>query len=211
MRAAGDESFGQFGDEPRARRGDLSAPRSARGRRADPLAALGRFVAESAVDEAARARARLRWQQQLALEESSWLGLLCDLADTGQRAVLATTLGRRLAGVLCGAGRDFVCVRTADHGIIVVAIAAVTAIERVDRQATPSGRSTAHSDVTLRELLRELVAERPVVTWQLDDRDAITGRLVGVGEGFVQLRIDGDPPSTSYVPIGDRAMIGLDG
>jgi hypothetical protein len=34
---------------------------------------------------------------------------------------------------------------------------------------------------------------------------------VGVAQDFVHLRVDGDPPSMTYLPIGDRAVIGLGG
>jgi hypothetical protein len=212
MRAVGDDAFESFDDEPpRARTGDLSARRSSGGHRADPLAALSRFVAEGAVEQAARARSRLRWQHQLALEETSWLGLLRDLAETATPVVVATTFGRRLAGTLTALGADFVCVGVRAHGTVILSVSAISAVERVDRRAAPSGRAAAASETTLRELLAELAVDRPEITWHLDGRDAITGRLVGVGQGFVQLRVEGSSPSMSYLPIGDRAMIGLDG
>ena len=40
---------------------------------------------------------------------------------------------------------------------------------------------------------------------------AIPEVLQGVGQGFVHLRVDGTPPSLSYLPVGERTMIGLDG
>jgi len=60
----------------------------------DPMAALTRFVGEGAVEFAARSRSRARWQRQLAVEESTWLGLLCELAETQATTLIDTTIGR---------------------------------------------------------------------------------------------------------------------
>jgi hypothetical protein len=211
MRAAGDDAFESFDDEPRARTGDLSAPRSTGRRQPDPLAALSRFVAESAVEQAARARARLHWQQQLALDETTWLGLLRDLAEAATPVVLATTFGRRVAGTLTALGADFVCVAPRAGPTAIVTMGAIAGVERVDIRLAPSGRTAAPSETTFRELLAELATDRPTITWHLGDGDACSGRLMGVGQGFVQLRVDGATPTISYLPIGDRAMIVLDG
>jgi hypothetical protein len=208
MRAAGDDSFDEV--PPRAQAGDLSAPRSAGRRNADPLAALSRFVSEGAVEQAARARSRLRWQHQLAIEEGTWLGVLCDLAESGASVAIDTGLGRRLTGSLTAVGADFVVLATSG-GIVVLAIGAISAIQRSDGRSGPLGRAGAPSHTTLHEVLSGLAADRPSLTWHLDDRTTLRGRLVGVGQGFVHLRTDGSPPSTKYVPIGDRAMIVLDG
>jgi hypothetical protein len=208
MRAADDEPFDD--DTPRAQPGDLSAPRSARRRNADPLAALSRFVAEGAVEQAAEARSRLRWQQQLALESGTWLGLLCDLAETGASVVVDTNLGGRLSGTISAVGVDFVCV-TARAGIVVLTTAAIVAIQRADGRSAPVGRSGAPNDLTLPEFLTTLAVDRPTVTWHLNDHNTMTGQLVGVSQGFAHLRIDGARPSTAYVPLADHTMIGLDG
>ena len=208
MRAAGDAPFDD--DAPRARPGDLSAPRSAGRRNADPSAALSRFVGEGAVDQAAEARSQLRWQQQLALESSTWLGLLADLAETGAPVVIDTRLGRRLTGPMTVVGVDFVCV-AAPAGTVALATAAIVAIQRSDGRAGPSGRSGTPNDQTLPEFLTTLADDRPTVTWHLNDHNIMTGQLVGVSRGFAHLRIDAPAPSTAYVPLTDHTMIGIDG
>ena len=209
MRAAGDDSFDEV--PPRARSGDLSARRSAGQRPADPLEALSRFVGEGAVERAARARSRLRWQQQLAIESGTWLGLLCDLADAGAPVIVDTTLGRRLAGTISVVGVDFVCVAPLGGGLVVLASGALTAVQRADGRAAPAGRSAASNDLTLPEFLTTLAVDRPTVTWHLNDYNSLTGQLVAVGQGFVHLRVDATAPSTTYAPITDHTMIGLDG
>jgi hypothetical protein len=175
------------------------------------MAALTRFVGEGAVEHAAHSRSRARWQQQLALEEGTWRGLLCDLAETAAATVIDTNLGRRLQGTVVAVGSDFVTVTTMAGGHFVVAIGAISAIHLAAGQTAPLGRVVAANHTTLSELLAELAIDKPTLTWHLTDRTAVTGQLVGVGRGFVHLRVEGTPPSTSYVPIGDRAMIGLDG
>jgi hypothetical protein len=175
------------------------------------MAALTRFVGEGAVEHAARSRSRTRWQHQLAMEEGTWLGLLCDLAETGAATVIDTHIGRRLQGAIVAVGADFVTVTTSVGGHVVLASAAISAIHLGPGQTGPFGRVVAANETTLRELLGELAVEKPTLTWHLTDRTSVTGQLVGAGQGFVHLRIDGTPPSTSYLPVGDRTMVGLDG
>ena len=207
--AGGDDSFDAT--EPHARPGDLSAPRSSPRGRADPMAALTRFVGEGAVDNAARSRSRTRWQRQLAVEEGTWLGLLCDLAETHATAVIDTTIGRRLRGIIATVGSDFVTVATTTGGRVVLAITAISAVQLAPGQRAAVGRATMANLPTLSEMLAELAVDRPPLTWYVTGGTSITGQLMGVGQGFVQLRIGGTPPSTSYVPIGEGTMIGLDG
>lgn len=208
MRAAGDDSFDE--QLPRARPGDLSAPRSTPGRRADPLEALSRFVAEGAVERAAQARSRVRWQRQLAIEAGTWLGLLCDLAETGASVVIDTVIGRRVSGTITSVGVDFVVASTGDR-MTVLALGAISTIQRADGHAAPAGRSGAPNDMTLPEFLTDLAVDRPTVTWHLSERQAVAAQLMAVGQGFVHLRTDGAAPSMSYAPITDHTMVGLDG
>jgi hypothetical protein len=175
------------------------------------MAALTRFVGEGAVEHAARSRSRTRWQHQLAIEEGTWPGLLCDLAETEARTVIDTHIGRRLQGSIVAVGADFVTVATTAGGHVVLATAAISAIHLAPGQSGPIGRVSPPDQTTLRELLAELAAEKPVLTWHLTDRTSVVGQLVGVSQGFVHLRVDGTLPSTSYLPVGDHTMVGLDG
>src|SRR5687767_6923954 len=126
MGPGGEDSFDPA--RPRARPGDLSAPRSSGRRPPDPMAALTRFVGEGAVEHAARSRSRARWQRQLAIEEGTWRGLLCDLAETAAPVVIDTHVGRRLQGIVVAVGRDFVTVTTLSGGHFVLATAAISGI-----------------------------------------------------------------------------------
>ena len=179
----------------------------------DPMAAVTRFVGEGAVEFAARSRSRTRWQRQLAVEEGTWLGLLCELAETQTTMVVDTTIGRRLRGTITAVGHDFVTVAPTIGGHVIVAIAAISAIQQASGNpaSTGTGLTVSTDRPTLRELLTELAGDRPQLTWHLTDRTSVTGQLIGVAHGFVQLRDTGTPPSTNYVPIGDRTMIVLDG
>ena len=175
------------------------------------MAALTRFVGEGAVEYAARSRSRARWQHQLAVEEATWLGLLRDLAEIGASTIIDTSLGRRVLGTVASVGRDFVTVATASGLTAVVATAAISAIHLGPRQPPVVGQAGAASDTTLSDLLAELAVDKPTLTWFLTDRTSVAGQLVGVGRGFVHLRVDGTPPSTSYLPVGDRLMLLLNG
>jgi len=177
------------------------------------MAALTRFVGEGAVEFAARSRSRTRWQRQLAVEDGTWLGLLCELAETQTTMLIDTTLGRRLRGTITAVGHDFVTVAPTIGGRVVVAIAAISAIQQASGHPASTGTGAPTNTVgpTLHELLTELAGDRPQLTWHLTDRTSVTGQLIGVARGFAQLRDTGTPPSTNYVPIGDRTMIVMDG
>ena len=175
------------------------------------MAALTRFVGEGAVEHAARVRSRIRWQSQLAVEEGTWVGLLCELAETQATTLIDTSIGRRLRGSITAVGSDFVTLTTTTGGQILLAIAAISAVQLSPGQSANTGRVPATDRTTLSELLGELAIDRPVLTWHLTDRTSTTGQLIGVGRGFAQLRLAGTPPPTSYVPIGDRTMVALDG
>lgn len=175
------------------------------------MAALTRFVGEGAVEHAARSRSRARWQHQLAIEEGTWRGLLCDLAETAAATVIDTILGRRLQGTVVAVGSDFVTVTTTAGGHIVLATGAISAIHLGPGQTPPLGRAVGASHTTLSELLAELAVDKPTLSWHLTERTSVSGQLVGVGRGFIHLRVEGTPPTTSYLPVGDRTMIGLDG
>jgi hypothetical protein len=177
----------------------------------DPMAALTRFVGEGAVEFAARSRSRTRWQRELAVGESTWLGLLRELAETQVTTLIDTTIGRRLRGSITAVGSDFVTVTTTIGGHVLVAIAAISAIQQASGNPAGTGAGATGDLTTLHELLAELAVDQPRVTWHLTDRTSITGQLIGVARGFVQLRDTGTPPSTNYVPIGDRTMIAFDG
>ena len=56
---------------------------------------LARWVAEAKVDEAARARARERWLQQQAIEETTFPSVVADLADRERPVLVHTSSGRR--------------------------------------------------------------------------------------------------------------------
>jgi hypothetical protein len=209
MGAGGEDSFDPT--RPRARPGDLSAPRSAGRRTPDPMAALTRFVGEGAVEHAARSRSRARWQHQFAIEEGTWRGLLCDLAETAASVVIDTDLGRRLQGIVVAVGSDFITMTTTAGGHLVLATGGISAVHLGAGQRGPIGRPVPSNQTTLRELLAELAVDKPTLTWHLTERTSVTGQLVGVGRDFVHLRVEGTPPTTSYLPLGDRTMVGLDG
>ena len=174
------------------------------------MAALTRFVGEGAVEYAARSRSRARWQHQLAVGEATWHGLLRDLAETGAASVIDTTIGRRIQGTIVAVGGDFVTVG-ASGTTFVLATAAISAIHLGQGQAAPVGQAAGASQTTMSDFLAELAVDKPALTWFLTDRTSLAGQLVGVGRGFVHLRVDGTPPSTSYLPVGDRTMMVLDG
>ena len=108
-------------------------------------------------------------------------------------------------------GHDFVTVSPTIGGHVIVAIAAISAIQQASGSPAGTRPGASTNLTTLHELLSELAVDRPQLTWHLTDRTSITGQLIGVARGFVQLRDTGAPPSTNYVPIGDRTMIVLDG
>ena len=170
---------------------------------------LERWAADAAVDEAARRRARARWLQVAAEEEASLVGTLVDLGERGQPVVVEVG-DHRMRGTIAGVGGDFVAVRTERGGPALVPLDVVDAVRAEPGAADVRGDRAATLDVTLDAVLGPIAADRPDVLVRTRGGVVLRGQLRSAGSDVLRLRVEGDPPTPTWVPVSAVAVIVLD-
>ena len=190
------------GPDPSHARGVLGGP-DALGR------ALERWVADAAVDEAARARARAHWLRVAAEEEASLAGTLVDLAER-RRSVVLDAAGQRLQGVVVGVAEDFVAVRTDQGQQALVPLDAIEVVRSDPGAADVVGDRSATLDVSLAAVLGPVAADRPDVLVRTRHGVAVRGQLRSAGGDAIRLRLAGDQRAPAWIPLSAVALLVLD-
>lgn len=176
----------------------------------DPLGrALSRWAADAAVDEAARRRTRERWLRLQAEEESTLAGTLVDLAER-RRPVVLDVGEQRLRGTVAGVGADFVAMRSDRGQQMLVRTAAIDVLRSEPGGVDVRGDRTVTVDVGFDALFGPLSADRPDVLVRTMAGVAVRGRLTRASIDVVRLRVDGDPPVPTWIPIAAIALLVLD-
>ncbi|MCU1453754.1 MAG: hypothetical protein JWN46_1900 [Acidimicrobiales bacterium] len=151
---------------------------------------LGRWLAEQRVDQAAAERRREGWMRRIAAEEGTLAGVLVDLAEREGPVVVHVTTGRRHRGVIRTVGGDFIGLCTEADQSLLVRIDAIASV-RPEPAAAPSiGRRALHVEVTLGDVLGDLVGDRPRVFAVTSDGAGIGGTLRSVGRDLLVVRPD---------------------
>jgi hypothetical protein len=168
----------------------------------DLLGRLARWAREAAADEAVAARARERWLRRAAEEGATFAGVLLDLAERGSPVLVAGRAGRRHRGAVAAVGADFVGLRLADGGQVLLAVAGVASVRAEPRAAPAAGDRPVEVDIGLAEALAAVAEDRPrVLVVTLADADGLAGELRSVGRDVLVLRLDGPARATAYVPL----------
>ena len=168
----------------------------------DLTEALHRFAAEAQVGEAAAGRARQRWLEQQAAEETTFAGVLADLTDRGRPVLVHTTAGRRHRGRLQVLGVDFVSISTDVGSDVLIALRAVTSVRSQPRDgAAHSGRAVS-VDLSFAAAVAALAGDRPRLAVATTDETTVNGELRAVGQDVLTLRVDGDTRANVYIPLG---------
>ncbi len=178
--------------------GDLVA--SADGVLGGLAGSLERWAAEALVDEAARTRARQRWLRLQAEEGSSLLGALVDLAEHGRPVVLDVG-DHRIRGQVVGIGTDFLALRSERDQDVLVRTAAIEVVRAEPGQRDVVGDRAALVEVGLAAVVGPLAAERPDISVRTRSGTVVRGQLRLAGTDVLRLRVDGDPPTSSWVPL----------
>ncbi|MFN3215386.1 MAG: hypothetical protein ACE367_02705 [Acidimicrobiales bacterium] len=166
-----------------------------------PWSTLERWIAEGAVDEAARARARRGWLREQAAASTSFVAVLADLADRGRPVLVHGTTGTRHRGRIAGLGADFVALTT-DHGsLVLVAHHAIAAVRSEPGDRPMRSMRAPELGLSLTQVLAELGEDRPRVAIATAGSAQIAGELVSVGVDVATVRLDGDARATVYVPL----------
>lgn len=162
------------------------------------------------MEGSAESRTRERWLQAAAEADATFSGVLLDLAERGTAVAVSTSCGRRHHGGIEVLGADFVALRLATGGEVLLALAAVAAVRTAPLVDTALGERAVSTELRLADVLAELAAERArVLLVTVDGTESVAGELRAVGHDVVTIRSDGDPPATAYVAVGAIAEVTL--
>lgn len=192
--------------------GALPAPEGIlRGQGVPSLAArLDAWLADARVDGSADARARERWLQAAAEADATFAGVLLDLAERRVAVAVTTTVTRRHHGCIEVLGADFIAVRTATGGELLVSLHAISSVCTAPLVEPAVGERPVTTELRLTDVLAELAGERArVVLVPGGGGDAVSGELRAVGGDVVTVRTATDPPGTAYVLVPNLAEVGL--
>jgi hypothetical protein len=167
-----------------------------------PWSTLERWIAEGAVDEAARARARRGWLREQAAASTTFVAVLADLADRGRPVLVHSSTGTRHRGRIAALGADFVALAT-DHGaLVLLSHHAITTVRSEPGDPPMRSMRAPELGLTLAQVLSDLGEDRPRVAIATNGSTQLAGELVSVGLDVVTVRLDGDARATVYVPLG---------
>jgi hypothetical protein len=200
-------------DERPGARGEAELPARdpiLRGAHLPSLAArLDAWLADARVEGSADARARERWLEAAAAADATLAGVLLDLAERGTALTVATAAGTKHHGCVEVLGADFIALRTATGGEVLVALGCLSSVRTAPSVAPASGERPVTTELLLREVLGELAAERAPALLLTVGGDAVRGELRAVGEDVVTVRTAGPDPATVYVPVGGIVELAL--
>jgi hypothetical protein len=181
----------------------------------DPfLRALDAVVADARAAEAARERSQERVLRDVAAAESTFVGVLVDLAERGVPVVVRTASsgGRSFRGQVLAVGRDFAVVRDGARPPVLVALAGLASVrpEPDALGSTAAAGRPAPLDVSLAALLARLGDDRPRVQVVAGD-EPVAGQLRSVGVDVLTVRLDGDRGLLAHVHLATvREVVLLD-
>lgn len=162
------------------------------------IADLLTWAASARAAEGASSRSQVRSLVDQAAADSTWAGLMVDLAEMAAPVILATT-GHQWTGRLVGAGRDFVVLERTGAGPVLVSLGAVTRVSR-SGAGRPGGDRSPALDLGLAGAIEALASERvPVTVWC--GATPSKGQLTGLGRDYLALLPDGGRPDPVFIPL----------
>ena len=164
------------------------------------FASLERWLSDAAAEEAARERSQERSLRDASVQSATFVGVLVDAAERGERVVVRTTTGRMLQGAIKAVGRDFVVV-AGDASAAFVSLSGVAAVRLHPgrRAEDTAGDRVAPVRASLASVLAGVAVDRPRVQMGITgEPHPVTGELRAVGLDVVTIALDG--MTTAYVP-----------
>lgn len=154
--------------------------------RVEPAASLTRLISETRVNEAGRSRARRHWLAQQALEETTLISTLVDLAEAGTNVVVHTAGGRRRAGSVAAVGTDFVALRNGGNCLSCLSFSGIGAIRTKEPGSPAHTDRAAQLETDLRTALAEFASDSlEAIIWLSANTEPISGLLRAVGADLV--------------------------
>jgi hypothetical protein len=175
------------------------------GSQADALLnAFARWSAEMRVRAETTGRSRQRWLHQQASESATFAGTLLDLAERrSQVSVLSP--GRRFSGRLVGVGANL-CVLEEPTRVTVVTLSQVIAVQPhldapIRGLSVATGNRPVALEMTFSQALAAMASDLAPIRLALSGTETLVGDLVAAGEDVVTLRVRGNPPRSTFIPI----------
>jgi len=162
-----------------------------------------RLLGELRIEEAARERSRRRWLRQSSEENSTFVGVLVDLAEGRTPVALATEAGE-VRGRLNEVGADYCIVDDGRVELVcrLLAVKSVLADTRAGRTAVaPAGDRHVRADRTLHDLLAVWMDERPEISATVGARVRHRGALAWVGTDLFALHVSSSGGRVVHVPL----------
>jgi hypothetical protein len=171
-------------------------------------ARLDRFVADARVQDAAAARTRERFLLEVAEQEATLHGVLCDLAERGSH-VSVEVGDRRHQGSITGVGVDFLALQVIGGPELLLASSALTLIRAASGRAPSVGDRAPSTELRLADLLHELAADRERVRLVTVSGTVLTGQLRSVGHDVAVVRLGSPDDGSVHVPLRAIAEVAL--
>lgn len=165
---------------------DSHSPRAPRLTADDPLAPLAHWLAEGRVEAASEARARQRWLERQAAEEATIAGVLLDLAERSRPIVVRTKGAHTAQGTITAVGTDFVAVRVARLGELLVPLTSIATLRTVPGESPVVGARPLSFVIVFAEALVEMAADRPEVLVSTGNEE-IRGSLRSAGRDLISV------------------------
>ena len=166
----------------------------------EPLARLHEWIADGRVDEAARARARQRWLERQAAEESSLLGGFVDFAERNRPVCVTTKAGHRLTGLIVAVGADFGIVRDERMGDALVPTHSIAVVRPSPGDDLPIGDRSVDMVLTFGGALIELAPQRPEAVVAVGG-EQLRGDIRSASLEVAVLALDGDRRQLVHVAV----------
>lgn len=173
----------------------------------DPFLALSDAAAQDAV---VAERRRLREQLDRAAEVATWVGALRDLAESRRPVTVLVAGGRSRRGMVTAIGADVLVVTVGSGDRLLVRLDTVRAVyvgspvTGAADAAVPAParghRGPASTRRFLAVLAGELESDPEVSLWLDAVADPLRGRVLGVGEDVLSLRLGGGAGVVAQVP-----------
>ena len=172
------------------------------------------MLADATVEQAARDRAAERALQQAAEEDSTLLGSLVAIAESGATVTVRTSSaggGRDHRGVVIGVGRDFFVLQPEPpRPTAFIPFAGATSVRAAAGEAPAGGAGRKPPvDASFAAILGGLAAARPRVQLALRGGDLVVGDLRVVGRDVATLALDGFQRAALVVPLASIADVAL--
>ncbi len=164
--------------------------------------------------DAVRSRSTARAHHAVAAQLATWTGSLHDLAESRRSATVRTISGGVRRGTLTAVGLDHLVLSSPDGALVLIALGEITLV-RPDPSTYPptvaTGDRGRSQDRTLLEALEVLMETRDVVIAVRGSAEPLRGRVTGIGEDVVTLRLAGSDHAVVYLPAGAIAEVLLTG